>query len=153
MHNAQFCYSKENSQQSSAGNNIHCSFGNLGSCGYSPGLTFDFVVAVNNIGSLAGRILPVNHDERDLHFKLKLCQWLFYFLLRNTDLKIVGNWELPKSWSRGERFLPKCILFAAVRVCRRVYSEKYHAGEEEIMRWHYTAFSFSTYLQFYNFCK
>lgn len=74
MHNAQFCYSKENSQQSSAGNNIHCSFGNLGSCGYSPGLTFDFVVAVNNIGSLAGRILPVNHDERDLHFKLKLCQ-------------------------------------------------------------------------------
>lgn len=70
---------------------MHCSVGHLSSCGNSPSFTFEFVVTVNNTGSLAGRILPMNHDVGALHFRLKLLCQFVGSLLRNIDLKIVGN--------------------------------------------------------------
>lgn len=54
MHIPQFCCSEENSVSRVQQSSIYTAL--LATCGNNPDLTFDFVVAVNNTRSLAGRL-------------------------------------------------------------------------------------------------
>lgn len=76
MHIPQFCYGQENSVSRVQQLSTYTAL--LATCANSPDLTLDFVVAVDNIKRLAGR---VNNEPQcgGPAFQTQVCQWLVVF--------------------------------------------------------------------------